>query len=457
MWKRFTLTKRATVKAFFQSDRALLIFFFFCAFFLRILNLGRDILTDESYYYYMSRFPSQYIVLHLDTMPMLYFLYHLFTADIPTFRLLNVIIGSLIPCLIYMILRTYDVRERYRILGASLPVFFVVFVKYSSVVFLDTLCTFFFLIGVYFYRKERWRLTDLFFSLSILTKQVAMLGVVVFIGYLLIRRRSIRPIFPIIILSVSAVFIILIPLGGWKPLWYGGPHGDFSFLSLLLFFSITPALLPLLVLLLYRKYYVEFVFFIIFPLFFFIYQGNTEWYAVLPLSFNIVSAMVMLNEIHSFQLNFHFKKIYATYFLLIFLGLNIAFSSYYQALATYQFINDKPHQLRDVTQFISEKYNGRRIVMIDVFWSFYLYPFETLKVDHRTNTVFNYTVQYYSSLINETDLVVMGTIYQMNHEIRKSLLQLYVNNIVFKNDEYTVIDLAPPNHSMFLSIHKSQK
>jgi hypothetical protein len=58
----------------------------------------------------------------------------------------------------------------------------------------------------------------------------------------------------------------------------------------------------------------------------------------------------------------------------------------------------------------------------------------------------------YSSLINKTGLVIIGTLGPggMNQEIRCALLQMYRTNIVFRNANYTAIDLAyiePLNHS----------
>jgi len=443
LWKGLTSAfaeKETAGETFFRLNRiALLIVFFCCSLFLRVLSLGRDLFGDESYYYYLSRFPSEYAVYHYDHPPMLYLSYHLFTADIVTFRAVNAIVGSFIPCLVYMILTTYNIRERYRILGASLPVFYMIFVKYSTVVFLDMLCAFFFLIGVYFYRRGRWRLTDLFFGLSILTKEVAILGVAVFMGYLVIKRRSIRFVFPLITLSVSVVFLILIPFEGWKRMWYGAPHGVFEEFFL---FSITPAFLPLLAILIYRRYFVESLFFAIYPLAFFMYQTTSDWYSVLPLSFNMVSIMVALNEIHNLNLS---KRSYIRYILLIFFVSNIALSSYHQAFATHSFVNYRPRNLQDVTHFLIENYRGRRLLMIDCFWGYRLYPFGTyLKVVRNAYTGHNHMMRHYTGLINEIGLAVIGTLGEkaVNHTIRRSLFQLYANNVVFKNSEYTMIDLS---------------
>jgi len=156
--------------------------------------------------------------------------------------------------------------------------------------------------------------------------------------------------------------------------------------------------------------------------------------------------MVALNEIHGFHLNFHFKKMHVIYLLLIFFVSNIALSSCYEALATSDFINKKPHNLKDVTQLLIKKYMGRRITIIDCFWGRSLYPFGTyLKAVHNTYTGYNFTVKYYSTLINETRLAVIGTVSEIagNLKIKGQLFQLYANNVVFRNDNYTMIDLSP--------------
>ena len=403
------------------------------------MNLEIDVFGDESYYYYLSRFPEQYSIYHRDHPPMLYIAYHLFAEDISTFRIINIVIGSLIPCLVYIILGTYNIRERYRVLGASLPVFYTVFVRYSTIVFLDVLCAFFFLTAVYFYRRERWHLTDLFFGLSILTKEVAIFGVATFMGYLIIKRRSIRFVFPATMLAVVVVMLILIPLRGWESLWYGTTHGAFEEPFL---FVIAPVFLPLLGVLIYRRYYVEALFFAIYPLVFLTYHVTADWYSILPLSFNIVSIMIALNELHSFHLK---KRMYVKYALLVFFMLAIAFSSFNQAVATRYFIDHKPSQLREVTQFVAKNCNGRKAAIIDSFWGYSLYPFGTyLNVSDNTYTGYNFTEKYYSSLINKTGLAVIGTLRggEMNQKIRGALLQMYENNIVFRNANYTMIDLT---------------
>jgi hypothetical protein len=107
-------------------------------------------------------------------------------------------------------------------------------------------------------------------------------------------------------------------------------------------------------------------------------------------------------------------------------------------------MNYRPHQLQDVTQFLTQKYMGRNMVMIDCFWGYSLYPFGTrLKVVHETYTGYNHTVKYYSILINETRLAVIGTIgeLEVNYKIRRSLFQSYANNIVFNNTDYIVIEV----------------
>ncbi len=422
------------------SRGKLLIILFACALALRLINLDIDVFGDESYYYYLARSPEQYALYHRDHPPLLYLTYHFFTEDISTFRVINIVVGSLIPCLIYTILSTYSIRERYRVLGASLPVFYTVFVRYSTVVFLDMLCAFFFLIAVYFYRRERWRLTDLFFGLSILTKEVAIFGVAAFIGYLIVKRRSIRFIFfPATIAAGVAVMFILISLGGWGNLWNGAAHGVFEEPFL---FAIAPVFLPLLGVLIYRKYYVESLFFAVYPLVFLMYQVTADWYSVLPLSFNIVSIMVALNELHSLHLR---KRTYIKYAFLGFFVSAIVFSSFNQAVATQYFIGYRPRQLRETTQFLAKNCKGRKAAVIDSFWGYSLYPFGAyLKVSDSTYTGYNFSVKYYSGVINQTGLAVIGTLREgeMNPKTRRALLQMYENHVVFRNANYTLIDLA---------------
>jgi hypothetical protein len=60
--------KLRMTKVFLQDRIVILAVFFFCSLFLRLLGLDRDVFGDESYYYYLSRFPSEYITLILTTL-----------------------------------------------------------------------------------------------------------------------------------------------------------------------------------------------------------------------------------------------------------------------------------------------------------------------------------------------------------------------------------------------------
>jgi len=164
-----------------QRTSSALILLFGLALLVRLCNLDTDVNSDEAYYYYLTVFPEKYVILHRNHPFLLYVLYHPFAASLVSFRLVDVVVGSLIPILVYVLLGLYRLSSRIRILGGAAAAINPVLIKFSWIVYLDTLATTLLLLGFLSYKRRQWLATGIALGLSVLTKESVLLAALIII------------------------------------------------------------------------------------------------------------------------------------------------------------------------------------------------------------------------------------------------------------------------------------
>jgi hypothetical protein len=426
---------------YLSKESIVIIVIFATSFLLRVLTLDSDLYGDEAYYYYLSLLPAKYVTLHRNHPPLLYLLYHPFAASVTTFRLINILVGSLVPVVIYLILRTYKIRREYQILGAGIIVFQYLFIKYSTIVFLDMLSVFFIMLGYLFYRKKQFLLCGISLGLSCLVKEYALLAASILIICSLIRYRSIRITLLCAsgtIVSAVAIYIVMFQLGGIVELTSEVEHAPIltNFNMIFLYISI-----PFLLIVLRRGHYEEALIPFAYMLFFIFFIVALEWYPLLPSAFLAISLMLALNYIYTNAsllkwVDIHLNKTRTFAFIYLLLLVTVQISATGIFIAT-----NHSHELQDTAQFVTDHYSGRKLTLIDCFWAYSLYPFGTkLNVTHNEYTGYNYPELYYRNMINDTRLAVIAK-EGGNSTIKSNLLQFYSKYIVEENSEYVVIEV----------------
>jgi hypothetical protein len=431
---------------YLSKESIVTIVIFAASFLLRVLTLDSDLYGDEAYYYYLSLFPAKYVTLHRNHPPLLYLLYYPFAASVTTFRLINILVGSLVPVVIYFILRTYQIREEYCILGAGIIVFQYLFVRYSAIVFLDMLSVFFILLGYLFYRKKQFLLCGISLGLSCFTKEYALFAASILIIFSLIRHRSIRTTLLCAsgtIFSAIAIYIIMFPLGGIVDLTSAVEHTSILANVNMIFLYLCISYIPFLLIVLWHGHYEETLIPIAYTIFIFFFSVTSNWYLIMPLAFLVISLVLAINYIYPkasslkwTSIHINKTRAFAFIYLLLLLLATIQIS------ATCNFITtNHSHELQDTAQFVINHYSGHKLVSIDCFWATSLYPFGIkLNVTHYENTVNNQSVLYYRELINDTGLAVIAK-EGGNSTIKSNLLQFYSKYIVEENSEYVVIEV----------------
>jgi len=417
---------------------------------LRIWNLDADVLDDEGYYYYLTLFPEKYLNLHRNHPPMLYLIYHPFAYNLTILRLINGLVGSLIPVLVYFLLDAHKVQKELRIIGGVVAATNIILVKYSGIVFLDTLSVAFLLLSLIFYGKRHWGLVGLTTALAILTKEYSALAVMPIVLCSWLRYRSLKITIKCgsgLILGLGVVYYVLFPMKGVLDLVGGVAHADplTSIWNVLLFFAVIPA-----VVVLFKGLYEEGLIVISFASFMFLWSTNLDWYLVLPIPLIIV-VVIRTFELISARLSSLKKD--SRFFLstrgvarrslgLILMLYLIILASPFDTYAYLQ--NWHPHGLQHVVGFLREQYPDGAITLVDCFWAYEFYPFGVEYVPlHKdyTSAAGEFNLTYYESHILETGLAVFCYTQRPQGGLRDQLLATFHDNIVYSKDNFIVVAL----------------
>jgi hypothetical protein len=433
----------------YRASWIALILLFGLALFVRLLNLDTDVNSDEAYYYYLTVFPEKYLILHRNHPFLLYVLYHPFAGSLVSFRLVNVLVGSVIPILVYVLLGSYGLSSKMRILGGAAAAINPTLVKFSWIVYLDTLATTLLLLGLLSYKKERWLTTGIALGLSVLTKEYALLAALIIILGSWFRYHSPKTtlLSGFGVGATTLVFLyILFPLGGMTNLTNNVAFGQSinSYVTFALLIMIIVGTVAVLIGL--RE---EGLIVIAYAAFIIGGGFNAGWYLVLPLPFLIISILVSLDRLLGklklpttsgtsiFRFRWFTEGVRIMLVLVFLFSVSNPIAAYNQSQSWHY------HGLRDVTTFLTNQYQNRRITLIDCFWAYSLYPFGThYSVKHEDYTGDSHSLEYYEGHVLETGLAVFCNT-NVNMSIRNSLLYTFRNSIVYSQEGYTVLALRP--------------
>ena len=422
-----------------------LVLLFGLALLVRLLNLDTDVNSDEAYYYYLTVFPEKYLTLHRNHPFLLYVLYHPFAGSLVSFRLVDVFVGSLIPILVYVLLGSYGLSSRLRILGGVAAAINPTLIKFSWIVYLDTLATTLLLLGFLSYKRGRWVATGTALGLAVLTKEYALLAALIIILGSWFRFHSPR----ITLLSgfgvgvaTLAFLYVLFPMGGIANLQgnvaFGQAINPYETFTLLLMIVVGTVV----VLIGLRE---EGLILIAYSVFILVGGVNAGWYLFLPLPFLILSILILFNRLGNkppttramsiFRIRWFTNGLRIMLVLLLLVFVSNPVAAYVQSEAWHY------HGLRDVTTFLTNQYPRGQMTVIDCFWAYSLYPFGTLySVQHEDFTGDGHSLQYYQDHILETGLAVFCNT-DVNMSLRTSLLYTFRNFIVYSREGYTVLAL----------------
>jgi uncharacterized membrane protein len=262
--------------------------------FFRVWNLDSDVFSDEAYYYYLTMFPEKYFSLHRNHPFLLYIVYHPFSQDLVTFRFVNILVGSLVPVLVYVLLASYNVRINLRIAGGVAAAINVILVRFSGIVFLDMLAVALLLLGCVFLRRGLWAFSGLTFGLSALVKEYALIAALILVAGVWFRTRSAK-LTALCASSVGVAAVILayimFPMGGVNELIEGVARGqaiDQSEAIYLMLFALAGLTA------LFLRLYEESLIVIGYATVVLAGGFNLEWYLILPMPFLILCVVAFL-------------------------------------------------------------------------------------------------------------------------------------------------------------------
>ena len=202
----------------FVSRWPFLAFLFVLSLWPRLHQLHSQVYGDESLYYYLSYTlglaPASVAHLeklwtHLAVRPFLYLFFfpwaHMgFTA----FRCANIVVGSSIPCLMFLLCKKLRVNSFLAIAAAAVVSFHPTCVVFSTQVFPDTLATALVLLGYLGHFTRRVWVWTLLFCLMVLTKEafaMFLLPLLVVDGLAFLRHGSRKVLAPVLALVAVAI------------------------------------------------------------------------------------------------------------------------------------------------------------------------------------------------------------------------------------------------------------
>ena len=354
-------------------------FLFTIALVLRLNNLYIDPYGDEAFYFYLARHPQTYFVTPEATShpPLLHYLYHPFSQTLANFRLINILVGAMVPCLVYLILVKKNVKWPIRVLAPIIITFHFTFVKFSAIVFLDMLGTFFALMALLFYLQgNNWVYCASLF-LALMTKEYFVIFALAQIAAYFLRKHSIhRPtaialglfgVWSFVHYHISGPPLFLLYVHSYNPLNLASLNR--MFINILLVPVIT---------LTFQMVNIEFFSIsVVYPLFLYFWGTCEEWYLILPIAINSCLIALALNQIPDLKLSRLSPKIRSKLkiILITFVMTILIFSFYWETLSTGSFIQtSKNHDLQEVTDFLKTHFNNQNIAIVDCFWAYKYYP-----------------------------------------------------------------------------------
>jgi len=391
--------------------------------------------------------PEKYLTLHRNHPPLMYLLYSSFSHSLWTVRVLNAVIGATIPVLVYLCLD--DCRRSVRIIAGTLAAISTVLVQYSGIIFLDTLSSTLFVLGIVLYRRSRWLLAGCAMGLSILAKEYAILGAAILIALSYLKYRSTKRT---VLLGLG--FALAMPIVLYFLFYLGGSffflmvaHDDplNSVWNLFLFLSVPLALISS-----RPSRYEECLVMTGYAAFITWWRTNLDWYLVLPfplmivclassLDYALIPTQRVVMRLFRWQLPKPETRLVSSCFLIALAG-TLAFTNIWYTAE--HIIEYHPHELQGLSEFLSkEEYFGRQVTLVECAWPYTFYPFGHLTVVYCDYPVSDYDEEISVCHIRQTRLAIIGDPPSGQRKRVDALLHFFRDAVVHSSGAYYVISL----------------
>lgn len=285
---------------------------FTIAFGYRIRELDAPLYGDQALYYYLSKtlgFPPDSVRdlgslwTHFVVRPFMYvFFWPWANLGMTSFRVANIALGAIVPCLCYALSIRFRVRPGLAAVMALAVAIHPVAVSFSGRCFPDNLATALVLAGYLAYFAERVRLAILAMVLTILAKEafaMFLLPLVADGAYRFVKQKSRLVAAPLIALAVVAATNLLSvhAFGGQLQGWGSGKPNAAFFRG----FLASAWFIPLYALLLLEKRLSVLAISLAAPIFFVVWgfvlhRGVEQWYIYGPFCVAVVALSVGLQE-----------------------------------------------------------------------------------------------------------------------------------------------------------------
>lgn len=418
----------------------MLVFLFTLALVLRLNNLDTDPYGDEAFYFYLSRHPESYFTnsVALGHPPLLYYLYRVFSNTLTNFRLVNIIVGAMVPCLIYLILSKKGVTWLNKIAVSTFFTFHYIFVKYSTIVFLDMLGTFFALMALFFYLRENNKIYAISLFFALMTKEYFIIfALVQIVTHFFKKRRIHKP--TVIALGLFGIWClhyvvrgpptVLLIVHSINPLELDGLNRMFVNLFFIPMIALT-----------FKKANLEFFLVPIAYSFFLFFWGTCEeWYLLLPIAINSCLIALAVDQIFKSKSPRMPSKIQGKVKLIsiLFMAILFIYSSSSEIELTTNYIqNEHWYELQEASDFLKTQFYNQDLILIDCFWAYSSYPLgEFMNVlyeswSHQEN------LQSLQWGIDQVGLCILG---KTGTPTNIMLQASFKDAVVFENIGYTII------------------
>jgi len=365
----------------FSFERTLLLLAFSIAILLRLGHLGADPEGDEGVFFFLSysldHIPDRFMFLEFLRRPLLPLLYHPFSHSLETFRLANIVVGSFIPILVYILLKEYKLNKWLVLSGTILAVVNPILVRYSAFVFTDTLGTVFTLLMFLFFKKGNYPLSAIWLCLATLTKEYyAIAGLAILLIVLIedktITKRSIS--YALALLPITILYVINMGLLGMS-----APGWDSSGITIWAFNYALLSLIfvPLYPLLLRFGRWPEFIMLCAYPAFYIVWHwgegsGIDNWFHLFPASISIVCLCLILSDMaqHTQQTVGRFKKssVLAISAILFITCQSLVLTLLFE-------VEDYGNDATVLADYVGQHYDNPNLMLVDCFWNYPNYPF----------------------------------------------------------------------------------
>jgi hypothetical protein len=384
-----------------------------------------------------------------------------------TFRCTNIVLGALVPCLVYLLSTRFRVNSYLASAVAAIISFHPVCVFFSTIVFPDTLATVLILSSYLAFFSRKLKTATLLFCVTVLTKEafamflipILAIGAVEFL-----RKRSWSILSPIAAVCTVActngasLYLLGGRLQGWST-----AQADPNFFAQ---FLASPWFLSFLAVLIFHKEFEAFAISLGAPLFFAVWSGVLHkgvdgWYILGPLPVALVSTSVALMRTFEVLSRFgidsrrshHIWKNFTTVCsrcaaaVCLFALATSPDTSGWQSLRserTFEMLSrprplPKSGTIEQVVTFLKSHDRPKTLLAIDLFWAFAFYPLgrtaERVDKWYPNGSNDERETSILAQMLSEHDCVIWGK-YQSVQAVRFETAILPC--LVFKNDDYKV-------------------